>query len=1060
MGWIKDGNRWWYQYPSGGYPRSKWEQINGKWYHFDSSGWMQTGWLKAGGKTYYLSSSGARVTGWQTISKKRYRFDGNGVMATGWKTIGGKRYWFDADGVMYADGQKLIGGKYYRFNAAGVMTQDLSSTAGVKVTNLKIERDGRVYKGTWKVPDSAKKEGSLYRYANITPIWRLMNSGSDISRTSTLSREGTASSITLNGFEATQPKGKSFSRADFYPLKNRKVDGWQLTVKGNSAYVKDAEQSIGYNFKLPRKPTVAWEYDEQDGALTLTVKTDAGKDESERYDTMVMVEVNTHYGTTQQLMKWTATTSTAYKKVIDTAPYVTGLAEGKYVTFTARAYARGLKGDNPAKANAVSASRTIAIPSTPVIKSVAVSSMRPSGRITVEIKPGANTDNVKLQRRHGADGSWDDVDGAHDNGTASALYDSVGLAEPVAGEYIWYRLIATKDNFTTVGKAFRADALYTAAPTTASTRIGIVSLEMDPDGTGAKLVVGWTEAEAGIETEASWSTDFNAWESNEEPERYSFKWEDAERQSTRWAKTATLYVKGLEQGKTYYFKARRVYEDDVYSDYASRSSITPADEVTGSVSLTAPAYVVRGEPITAYWDYDGEQPQRAYSIHPEGKPKVSLAFGKNTMTSASIPYRRYGDADSITFYVSVAVGSERTDSNTVTVQLVDVPMCGVAVDAVCTAKPLSFEAYTDTPGVSLAYKVLAGGLVAEMPDGVKRQLEGDAVAVGSLTPGWTETQWTSTKLHAQLTEAAAATQEQLDGMQEGDDGYDELVAELATLEARLAAMTGTVYAATVTVEGADIIDSGAYKVAATITDQRTGLMSSAQSEPFTVVWAHQAPTPPDTVAVEIDEAERTARIVLAAPEGAAQGDVYDIYRGHRGGYDLIKDSLPLTAVLHDRWPAFGEQQFYRVVCRTVDGDIAWTDIVYSLPVEAMRFDWPDGSSETIHNIQLNDNYKKDFQRRQHLEGKGGGYWNGAVERTGSYSATAIKDAEAPNLEALGRHGGAAFCRTPEGYAFQCNVDVSRTNKMTSMLEDYSLSLTEVDLTRDFMPSDDDIEGGA
>ena len=1168
MSWQKTGNRWWWRYNDGSYPKRQWLKISGVWYYFDRDGWMVTGWLRDNNKWYYLNADGAMVTGWQlignhyyyfdksgvmltgmrTINGKKYYLDNNGIMLTGWQKVDSKwywfdietgaaakgwqiiapngyyyfnsknvmvegwlnlngkyyyllpksgqmvtgwreierkwyyfndsgvmqkgwqligknrqglvvnkkRYWFDSSGAM-ATGLKRIDGTWYLFADSGALKQNVSKTAGVKPTNLKIDRKGKTYTATWKLPEAATKEGSTYIYSSQTATWDVLNSGALISKTVGLGYRETTNEINLGGFTATQPKGAAVNRQSFYPLTNRKVDGLHLTVFGNPLYAARNWQTLTYSYTLPRKPAVAWSYDTENGRVTVTITTDAGEDNAERYDTMYMVEVKTKDGATQQLVGWTASTSTKITRTFDTSPYVSQLAQGKTVTFTARAYARGFKGDNPAKDKAVTASRTIAIPNAATIKSVTASSKADTGRITVNVAVGANTDSVQLQRRHGEDGSWQDVEGATDNGSCKALYDSVGLAELVQGEYLYYRVVSTKDNYTTTGMPFKATALYTAVPTTPSPRIGIVSLAMDEDGTGAKMVVGWTESTAGTGTEVTWSQDFNAWESTEEPESYTFTWEDATRQSSSWQHTGTLYIKGLEQGKTYYFKARRTYEDDVFSDYASRSAITPADVMAEGVSLTAPAYVVRGEPITAYWSYDGETPQKSYAIHPEGNPKVSLASGRNSMATANIPKERYGNASSVSFYVSISTGGEQTDSNVVTVEIVDIPTCDVAVADTLTVQPLSFEAYTNRTGSNLSYKVVAEGIVADYPDKTRRQLNGDTVSVGSETPSWSRVTWSSTLKYSNLTAKIAEIEEELEGIDPSDERYEELENELADVQAEQASLTGYIYKAVITTGKADFIDTGAYHIEASIADQRTGLASAAQTEPFTVDWAHQAPTPPDSMEIEVDYDERSVTIYLEAAEEEAAGDTYDLYRGTRSGFDLIKESLPTTAIVTDRYPAFGEQQFYRVVYRTADGDIAWTDVVYTLEVDAMRFDWADGSSESIHNLNFSDNYAKDFERRAHLDGKGGGYWNGTVERSGSYATTAIKGIESTNLEALGRHAGAVFCRTPEGYAFQCNVNVSRSNQQTSMLEEYSLAITEVDLTADFMPTDDDVQ---
>ena len=88
-GWKKAGNKWWYSYSNGSYPKNKWEKLGGKWYHFDKAGYMQTGWKKISGKWYYFGTNGIMRTGWKKISGNWYYFENSGSMVTGTKTIKG-----------------------------------------------------------------------------------------------------------------------------------------------------------------------------------------------------------------------------------------------------------------------------------------------------------------------------------------------------------------------------------------------------------------------------------------------------------------------------------------------------------------------------------------------------------------------------------------------------------------------------------------------------------------------------------------------------------------------------------------------------------------------------------------------------------------------------------------------------------------------------------------------------------------------------------------------------------------------------------------------------------
>ena len=121
--WIKNSKGWWYSWSDGSYPKSKFENINGKTYYFDASGYMVTGWQKIDGAWYYFSGSGAMVTDWQKIGTTWYYFNESGIMQTGLQEIGGKQYYFSAGGGMQTGWQK-IGSVWYYFSAGGAMVTD------------------------------------------------------------------------------------------------------------------------------------------------------------------------------------------------------------------------------------------------------------------------------------------------------------------------------------------------------------------------------------------------------------------------------------------------------------------------------------------------------------------------------------------------------------------------------------------------------------------------------------------------------------------------------------------------------------------------------------------------------------------------------------------------------------------------------------------------------------------------------------------------------------------------------------------------------------------------
>jgi len=120
VGWILEGNTWFYKYPDGSLQKDSWLMVSGLWYLFDTSGRMLTGWQAKDGLTYYLYDSGAMHSGWLKAGDYWYYFntihdDGiEGAMRTGWLVLNGKTYYLKPDGAM-AEGWYEVDRNWYYF---------------------------------------------------------------------------------------------------------------------------------------------------------------------------------------------------------------------------------------------------------------------------------------------------------------------------------------------------------------------------------------------------------------------------------------------------------------------------------------------------------------------------------------------------------------------------------------------------------------------------------------------------------------------------------------------------------------------------------------------------------------------------------------------------------------------------------------------------------------------------------------------------------------------------------------------------------------------------------
>lgn len=132
VGWIQQGNRWWYRYPDGSYPKNDWLLVNNQWFLFDSEGWMMTDWQYKKNNWYYLNpvSDGGRgvmKTGWLHTNTGWYYLnpgpDGTlGAMYKNqWLNLNGKWYHFGDSGAMYEGWHQIRGDWYYFYQGSGEM---------------------------------------------------------------------------------------------------------------------------------------------------------------------------------------------------------------------------------------------------------------------------------------------------------------------------------------------------------------------------------------------------------------------------------------------------------------------------------------------------------------------------------------------------------------------------------------------------------------------------------------------------------------------------------------------------------------------------------------------------------------------------------------------------------------------------------------------------------------------------------------------------------------------------------------------------------------------------
>lgn len=647
------------------------------------------------------------------------------------------------------------------------------------VTKLKIKKNGNRFDASWSIPSDLtkvptdKEDKTVYDYhadwidvkfwfdrVNSngkkrnpveTDVWKNA-SGKERPLSYTAADRFWCKGLDRGGAGLVSSLNKAFDRSMYHPVKSG-VLMKKATVRVHGGWTpghRGPENAASINIKPPRAPKVTQAYNAAAQKVTFTIETDAGNDEHERYDTRYCIAIRKQDGKTSTLKKWATSKKTKITEPVDLSKYITGLQEGKYVTVTCKAYARGLAGNNPASDKPVTASRTVGIPNRATVGEATVDKKNMSGRIKVLVTAGARTAQVQLERRHGADGSWETVDGATDNADVKALYDSWGAVWPngqVPGEKVYYRVKSTRDNFTVYSLAKEATCLYKAPPketcaatmkmppglmasNDAGTQISLVLMWKDStsndgcelswsdnpdswastdspdtatypddgqiidygggwkgraaiigslssatkyyvrmrrykeyaasgntvysgydksaatpvstesaaddscmvkshklDGTTAEIVVQFKEDNENTGTEITWSTDPNAWRSNEQPDSFNATWPRIKVSGTANTYRQTVYLKGLKPGTTYYVKARRYLESGgstSYSPYSEAESINvppdamaqSADVRCGLVSVT-PGADGKSAEVVIGWDGDHTGCEVTWSDDPD-----------------------------------------------------------------------------------------------------------------------------------------------------------------------------------------------------------------------------------------------------------------------------------------------------------------------------------------------------------------------------------------------------------------------------------------------------------
>ena len=908
------------------------------------------------------------------------------------------------------------------------MAVNITGKPDKKVTSLKAPARGsgnRKMSTTWKVPAAMTKSTYNKRAEELEVSWKLDITGKkNIKLSKDKSTSTTSAEINLNNFTVGS---KSYNRNSFYPNSDVKLYSVTIKVKGKNSKGKGDAVTNTREFDKPKAPTIdAFSFNT--GTVSTVIRTDAGAEYKERYDTKYSVTVvNTRTGQTTSVAN-TSSTSTEINVSYDASDYM-NLSTGQYIKVEVKARARGFAGDS----GEVTKAYYVSYPAKATIGKLRVTSKDYStGKLIVPVTTNSRTehpvDTVKLEYlanvtyENASDippntTAWEDS-GIEDNGNCTAFSIPISGLVPDRGKYTWIRvktIHAYEEVLYQYSDYARVKDLETQLEES-DNEITILSVASGADAKSAVVHLGWNRSgtDEATGTELSWSDEEDTWKSTKDPEHYEFTWSDGSvtEGGITYHDSATITIKDLNEGQLYYIKARRYYEEETtsYGGYSEKATVIPNGKPAGVVA-NCKGEIADGEPLQVYWSFGGAGLQTAWEI--VDSSDVVIAKGEGSITGTQISadvLKSYAVNNSVTFRVGVSTGSEYTASAYRTVTIRQKPTLTISSNATLTAQPFSFTA-TSSRLCDLIVIVTAQGISGQRPEGVVSQLNGDTVHSNKYTPTWTNGSTT------------------------------------VTLPV-----------------GLDLWDGGDYTLSVVAVDRETGLRSEEATTTFSVNWATKAKnpdgfvtiTPVDTVS-EGNEHIQGVQIALTPPTGSASTDVYDIYRmdGGKAHRISVDTGFPLTKTFIDEYAPFSDngELFYRVAIRTADGDVDFADIPYTLISDTVRFDWEGGTLELPYGITIGDNYKKDVEFRQHMDGSVDGYWNQNITRGASYSSAIIKLIQ-PNeinlARQLARYAGAVFVRTANGSAFTADVQVTDLSVKNEAVTAIAIDATEVGLTEEFM----------
>lgn len=685
----------------------------------------------------------------------------------------------------------------------------------------------RVMKVTWKVPSSATKSDNPARITGVAVLWDVdcvaINDSKKTLRRNFVQRANdpslTSFQLNLDSWKSVQFPNETWTRDTFYPGATDATHEWTKmwcvrTVRVGVYFYNgkgDGPKTItSMSFTKPSAPTIsALTQGADSGEVTCKVTVPKGDGKDEVHSGWVTRDVYDSRTKSRSVAHYVVSRGGSRSVTYDVSDRMQ-LSYSQYVRVTVSAKTRGFWGDNEAKPKTL----YVSWPNQPTIvkNGVTFSSVKKSSsdKVTVQLTANATTEHpttgVRLQALANSeyskaslipgDASWTDL--AVDDGQCTALSCDVGSLQSDPGKWAWIRVKAwnqIEDVFYRYSAPRRMDELYVKPDTAADDSCTVHSLTPTTDGKGIKAVIKYKEDTHNTGTEVTWSTNFDAWTSTQQPDSFTFTWKDSETSSGGYFNgTTTVYIRGLDideadPGRTkstkFYVRARRYHESDdgtTYTPWSARKGCVmtdtqPASDEDGegaaileSATLVTGGTRPRGTDVSFTWMLDGEAeqvgwelytgtskavtttvpdatPARTVTTYTLTKPQV-VASGTDGRGACEVTAQRlselFGAAKTKWFAVRAYYSGGYVESEAAPLTLADAPKLTVT-GGVVDEQPASVG-MTCTTQSDVAMVVRSMGASGDAPEGTRTQADGDVVWSAVISPVWSSAQLSTTNL--------------------------------------------------------------------------------------------------------------------------------------------------------------------------------------------------------------------------------------------------------------------------------------------------------------------------